>query len=615
MNGILNFKCTFAGLKIAGAICVHMNFQKLNYLDRTIAWIHDKINGKQFLIFSGILVGVSAGLAAVILKLFVHAIRKYVLDGYLLKFDFKYIYLALPLMGISLTVFIAHRFFKGNLSRGTIPILYAIAKKGSILPFQQIYSHIITSGITVGFGGSAGLESPIVSTGAAIGSNYGQRYKLTYKEKTLLLAAGAAGGIAGAFNAPIAGFLFALEVLLVDISITAIIPLLIAAASGTLISKIILQEEILLYFRLIQPFNYHNVPYYIALGLLAGFVSLYHVTIFAKIEHLFSGITSGVKRCLFGGLMLAGLVAVFPSLFGEGYESIKHLAEANPSALFKNSIFENYITNPYLLLLFITVTFLLKAFAVGVTLGSGGNGGNFAPSLFIGAYLGYVFAHLLILLGFDEVPAINLTLVAMAGILSGIFHAPLTAIFLIAEITGGYDLIIPLMIVSATSFVVVRYFHPESMDLKKLKSQGTIVSEDRDMSLLGRIDINVLIEKDFEVIHPDEKLRSIVAHIKHSKRNRFPVVDKKNYLIGVIFVDSIKEEMFNPELYDKIVAKELMVKPTTKIQIEDNIFVVMKKFEESGQWDLPVVQNSRYLGFLSKSLILSMYRNELLATV
>ncbi|MDI1354234.1 MAG: chloride channel protein [bacterium] len=507
------------------------------------------------------------------------------------------------------------RFFKGNLSRGTIPILYAIAKKGSILPFHQIYSHIITSGITVGFGGSAGLESPIVSTGAAIGSNYGQRFKLTYKEKTLLLAAGAAGGIAGAFNAPIAGFLFALEVLLVDISITAIIPLLIAAASGTLISKIILQEDILLYFRLIQPFNYHNVPYYLVLGLLAGFVSLYHVNVFARIEQLFSGINSGIKRCLVGGVLLAILVALFPSLFGEGYDSIKNLAEMHPNALFKNSILENYITNNYLLLIFISVTLLFKAFAVGITLGSGGNGGNFAPSLFVGAYLGYIFAQLLLLLGFEKVPAINLTLVAMAGILSGIFHAPLTAIFLIAEITGGYDLIIPLMIVSSTSFVLVKYFHPQSMEVKKLKLQGTIVSEDRDMSLLGRIDIMHLVEKDFELIHPEEKLRSIVAHIKHSNRSRFPVIDKKHNLIGVIFLDSIKEEMFNPILYDKIIAKELMVKPTTKIQIEDDIFIVMKKFEESGQWDLPVVQNSRYLGFLSKSLILSMYRKELLATV
>lgn len=592
-----------------------MNFERLNYLDRAIHWIHDRLSPKQFLIFSSILVGVSAGVAAVILKLFVHAIRHYVLENYLLTFNFKYIYLLMPLLGIGLTVIITQRFFKGNLFKGTANILVSIAKKGSFLPFNQIYSHIITSGITVGFGGSAGLESPIVSTGSAIGSNFGQRYKLTYKDKTLLLAAGAAGGIAGAFNAPIAGVLFALEVLLVDISITAFIPLLIAAASGTLISKIILQENILLYFRLRQPFDYHNVPYYVVLGLLAGIVSIYYVNFFAAVEHRFSKIGSGLKRTIYGGLALATLIALFPALFGEGYESIKNLAETKPELIFKESIVENYLTNKYTILLFILVTFLLKALAVGITLGSGGNGGNFAPSLFIGAYLGFIFANLLLLMGFDDVPVINITLVAMAGILSGIFHAPLTGIFLIAEITGGYELIIPLMIVSSASFIIVKYFHPESMELKRLKQQGTIISEDRDISLLGRLQISDLIEKDFEIIHPEEKLRKIVEHIKHSNRSKFPVVDKKGNLKGVIHLDSIKEEMFNPDLYDRIMAKELMSKPLLKIQAEDDIFSIMKKFEESGQWELAVVSNSQYIGFLSKSTILSRYRNELLATV
>jgi chloride channel protein, CIC family len=596
-------------------VTINMNLDKINYIDKTIHWIHEKLSGKQFLIFAGVIVGASAGLAAVTLKLFVHVIRKYALDGYLLTFDFKYIYLLMPLLGIGLTIFITNRFFKGNLFRGTIPILYAIAKKGSILPFRQIYSHIVTSGITVGFGGSAGLESPIVSTGAAIGSNFGQRYKLTYKEKTLLLAAGAAGGIAGAFNAPIAGFLFALEVLLVDISITAIIPLLIAAASGTLISTIILKEDILLYFRLIQPFDYHNVPYYIILGLLAGFVALYHSIIFEKVEDYFHNINSGFKRCIYGGLSLAVLLAIFPSLYGEGYESIKSLAEMNPQILFKDSILSPYLSNSYLVLFLVTITFLLKALAVGITLGTGGNGGNFAPSLFTGAYLGFIFANILLLLGFTNVPSINLILVAMAGILSGLFHAPLTAIFLIAEITGGYDLIIPLMIVSSVSFVVVKYFHPESIEVKKLKKQGAIVSADRDLSLLGRINVRQLIERDFETIAPGEKLRKIIEHIKHSNRNRFPVIDKNEQLSGIIYLDSIKEEMFNPDLYDTILAKELMVKPIAKIEIEDDIFMIMKKFDESGQWDLPVVDKGRYLGFLSKSIILSKYRNELLSSL
>ncbi|MBL7972071.1 MAG: chloride channel protein, partial [Prolixibacteraceae bacterium] len=447
------------------------DLKKLNYIERTIIWLHDKIDPRQFLIFSAILVGVSAGLASVILKLFVHFIKQYVLDRYLLLVDFKYVYLFMPLIGIGLTVLIVKHFFRGVLNRGTTNILFSVVKKGSFLPFSQMYSHVITSGLTVGFGGSAGLESPIVSTGSAIGSNFAQHYKLSYKDRTLLLAAGAAGGIAGAFNAPIAGVLFALEVLLIDINITAFIPLLIASAAGTLVSKILLNEQVLLYFDMRQPFDYHNLAYYVLLGFLAGVVSIYHVNLFNKIEELFEKSTSTFKRWLFGSISLAILVAFFPSLFGEGYDSIKNLAQQNPSLIFRDSLLSSILDNKYLMIIMVLVAMLLKALAVGFTLGAGGNGGNFAPSLFVGAYLGFSFSYLLNLLGFNDIPVGNFTLVAMAGILSGAFHAPLTAIFLIAEITGGYELIIPLIIVSSLSFAFVRYFHPESSEIRKLKKR------------------------------------------------------------------------------------------------------------------------------------------------
>lgn len=561
------------------------------------------------------MVGVSAGLAAVILKLFVHLIKKYLLEDLLLKLDFKYIYLLMPLIGIGITILIVNRFLKGKLSRGTSNILYSIAKKGSFLPFQQIYSHIITSAVTVGFGGSAGLESPIVSTGSALGSNYAQRYKLSYKDRTLLLAAGAAGGIAGAFNAPIAGVLFALEVLLVGINITAFIPLLIASASGALLSKIILQENILLYFKLRQPFDYHNVPLYILLGLLTGIVSIYHVNFFEKVEQRFKKIKSAYWRWLLGGISLAIIFSIFPSLFGEGYESIKNLANSQTEFVYKDSLISSFLSNQYLIILFLLLALLLKAFAVGITLGSGGNGGNFAPSLFVGAYVGFVFAYILKLMGFDNIPVGNLTLVAMAGILAGVFHAPLTGIFLIAEITEGYELMIPLMIVSAISYVVVKYFHPESLDIKKLKKRGTVISEDKDISILGKIDVASLIEKDFIEIKPEDSLRSIVEAIKHSKRNTFPVVRADRKLAGVIFLDDIKEQVFNHELYDCTIAKELMNKPVEKIRVRDDIFAIMKKFDESGQWNLPVTDHGLYVGFLSKSSILTKYRNELLTSL
>lgn len=594
---------------------MNLNIKKLNIIQLLVHKIHPRLNEKQFLIFASILVGTSAGVAAVILKYFVHVIRQYILEDYLLHFNFKYLYLLFPLLGIGITILIIRRFFKGDIGGGNVNILHSIAKKGSFLPFHQMYSHIITSGITVGFGGSAGLESPIVSTGAAIGSNFSRINKLNYKERTLLLAAGAAGGIAGAFNSPIAGILFALEVILVDISISAFIPLLIAAASGALVSKIILQEHILLYFRLQQPFNYYNVPLYIILGLMAGFVSLYYVNVFSRVEKRLHKVKSKALKWFVGGISLAVLISVFPSLFGEGYESIKSLAETKPDSLFKQSILGDMISNKWFIFILITLTMLLKAFATGITLGSGGNGGNFAPSLFVGAYLGFTFAFFLELVGVTGIPVSNFTIVAMAGILSGVFHAPLTAIFLIAEITGGYELIIPLMIVSTISFIIVKRFHPDSMDVKRLKEKGTIVSEDKDTSILGRIDIESMIEHDFAVLHPDDKLREVIQQIKHTKRNTFAVVDSDYKLVGLIQLNSIREEMFNSDLYDKVVASEVMEKSSVKIERGEDIFSVMKKFDSSGQWNLPIVDKGYYLGFVSKSNILSKYRNELLLSL
>ncbi|MBN8696693.1 MAG: chloride channel protein [Bacteroidetes bacterium] len=592
-----------------------MAAKKVNFIESGINWIHERTNEKQFLIFSSILVGISVGIAAVILKLFVNTIRTSLVEGYFLKLDFKYLYLILPLIGIGIVILITKYFFKDQLHRGTAAVLLAIAKRSSFIPFHQMYSHVITSGLTIGFGGSAGLESPIVSTGSAIGSNFARTYKLSYKERTLLIAAGAAGGVAGAFNAPIAGVLFALEVILVDISLSAFIPLLIAAASGALISKILLNENNLLFFKLKQPFDYHNVPLYIILGLLAGFVSLYHVKTFDKIETTFQRVQSKWVRLFIAGIGLIMLLAFLPSLYGEGYESIKALSEFKTDGLFKDSILLPYISDKWMLLFFIALAILLKPIATAITLGAGGNGGNFAPSLFVGAYLGFVFSFLLIILGFDDIPISNFTIVAMAGILSGVFHAPLTGIFLIAEITGGYELIIPLMLVSSISFVIVKYFQPESLDLKKLKEKGAIVSENKDKSILGKLQIRSMIETDFSPVHFKATLRDIVEIIKHSKRNIFPVVKKNGKLLGVIYLDHIRQEMFNAELYDRVTAKEVMRKASVTIDIHEDIFSIMKKFEESGQWNLPVVEDGIYIGYLSKSSILDKYRHELLETV
>ncbi|MEK6616183.1 MAG: chloride channel protein, partial [Bacteroidota bacterium] len=437
-----------------------------------INWLHDKLTPRQFLVFSSILVGMTAGLAAVILKTAVHYIHLAITYDYHIKYQYV-LYLVFPTIGILLTVWFVQKHLKGKLGRGTANILHAIAKKSSFLPQDQMYSHIVTSALTVGFGGSAGLESPIVVTGSAIGSNYSKTYHINYKDRTLLLACGAAAGIAAAFNSPIAGVLFALEVLLVDVSISAFIPLIIAAATGGLLSKIILNENILLSFHLKQPFNYHNVPYYIVLGLLAGIVSVYYARTYLKIEGFLKPKKKNIyRKAIIGGLILGILILFFPSLFGEGYDSIKILSDINPEKLFEHSIVANFVSSKWVLVLLIVLAMLFKTIAAAFTIGSGGNGGNFAPSLFVGAYLGFAFATVINLLGISDAPVSNFTIVAMAGILSGVFHAPLTAIFLIAEITGGYELMIPLMIVSAISYMIVKYFEPYSMDTKKLAKKG-----------------------------------------------------------------------------------------------------------------------------------------------
>jgi CIC family chloride channel protein len=501
------------------------------------------------------------------------------------------------------------------LEKGTAEIVHSIIKKSSKIPSRTMYSHLITSGLTVGFGGSMGLESPMVTTGSAIGSNYGRTYDLSYKDRTILLACGAAAGIGAAFNSPIAGVLFAVEVLLTDISAAALIPLIISAACGALLSKIILQEDALLSFSLQEPFNYHNVPYYILLGLLAGFMSLYYARVFTWVDHKVKAVSNTWVRVVVGGFLLFVLLIFFPPLFGEGYESIKSLSVLQPSQLTNVSVLNKLIQNDFQLLIFLGSMMLLKAIAAAITTGSGGNGGSFAPSLFMGAYLGFVFARFINLLGLARIPETNFTLVAMAGILSGVFYAPLTAIFLIAEITGGYELMIPLMIVSALSVTVAKYFEPLSMEGKKLSHMLNLSMEDKDRFLLSRLDLTTLIETNFSKVRPDDTVQTMVDVISTSSRNTFPVVNDENELVGIVHMDSIRNIIFNPEKYGKTTVRDLMTKPAAIIKLNENLHTVLKKFDDTNQWNLPVVEDKKYLGFLSKSSILTKYRSELLKSV
>lgn len=577
--------------------------------NRLIIWLQHRLSPKQFLIFSAILIGLTAGLASVLLKLFVH----FLLTHIAILADNRQVFIAMfPIVGITLCALYVHYLNGNKLGKGIANILHAIAKKSSILPKDQTYSHIITSGLTVGFGGSSGLESPIVTTGASIGSNFGRIYKLSYKERTLLLACGVAAGIAGAFNTPIAGVLFALEVLVVEANITAFIPILISAASGALCSKVILQEDVLLNFTLREPFDYKNTPFYLLLGLLSGFFSYYYARVFLATENYFKRFDSNkVLKVLVGGLGLFVLIWLIPPLFGEGYNSIKLLASFQPEQIFHNSALSFIRFSKPVLYLSLICVVLLKPVATAFTLGGGGNGGNFAPSLFVGAFVGFLFASLITDLGFP-LPISNFTLVAMAGILSGIFHAPLTGIFLIAEVTGGYELIIPLMIVSALSYAVSLYFMPMSIDMQKLVEKEKIVTTNMDSYLLSNIDLGQFVESDFSEVKYEAGLRDLVEHIAVSKRNIFPVVDENAALRGLITVDDIREVMFKQELYDKLTIKELMRRPSYILTEKDDIRSAMKMFDESHLWNIPVVMNGVYKGFISKSTILEKYREVLI---
>lgn len=588
-------------------------FKKYLYkLENIIAWSQNKLTNKQFIFLSSILVGITSAFAVIVLKTFAHKI--FTFATYLanvLKYDF--IKGLFPIVGILLSVLVIKKILGGTIEKGTSQILYAVAKKASIIPKKQMYAQILTSSLTVGLGGSAGLESPIVVTGAAFGSNYAQRYKLGYKDRTLLIGCGVAAGIAAAFNAPIAGVLFAIEVLLVDVSISAFTPIMISAATGALVSKIALDETILLSFKQKEIFDYHNIPYYILLGLITGLLSVYYSRNFQRTEHYFAKLKlSPYNKAFIGASLLALLIFIFPTLFGEGYESIKILS-SDPNSLLDNTLFKDFRNNSWILLLFISVTMLLKAFASGITLGSGGNGGNFAPSLFLGSYIGFCFSKFLNLTGLTNLPVSNFILVGMAGILSGLFHAPLTAIFLIAEITGGYDLMIPLMMVSSISFAVSKRLEPHSIDVKNLARKGNVFTSNKDNNILSTLDTNSIIQTDYFTLSPDENLEKLVDMISHSNQVIFAVVDTDQNMLGIVHFNDIREIIFNSFRVKYTLIKQIMKTTVDIIYPTDSMTIVMSKFEKSKVTYLPVLKNGKYYGFISKATALEAYRTKLKA--
>lgn len=580
-------------------------------LESIIALAQSLMTPKQFIFFSSVLIGISCSLAVIVLKTFAHSVFSFAtyING-ILKLSF--INSILPIVGILLTVFVVKRVLNGSIEKGTSQILYAVAKKASIIPKKQMYAQIVTSSLTVGLGGSAGLESPIVITGAAFGSNFAQNYKLPYKDRTLLIGCGVAAGIAAAFNAPIAGVLFAIEVLLVDVSISAFTPIMISAATGALVSAIVLDETILLSFKKQEAFNYHNIPFYILLGVLTGFIAVYYARNFQKTEHYFSKLKlNSYRKALIGSSLLALLIFIFPTLFGEGYESIKTLSESDPGQLLDNTLFADFRNNQWVLLLFVGCTMMVKVFASGLTIGSGGNGGNFAPSLFLGSYLGYFFSKFISLIGLSKLPISNFTMVGMAGILSGLFHAPLTAIFLIAEITGGYSLMIPLMIVSSISFAISKRFEKYSLDVKGLAKKGHVFTSNKDSNILSTLDIDTIIQTDYLTVHPDENLGKLVDLISHSNQVVFAVVNNEKDLVGIVHFNDIREIIFNTYRVKYTLIRDVMKTPPAIIFTYDSMEIVMSKFEKTKTAFIPVLRNDKYFGFISKSIALEAYRTKL----
>jgi chloride channel protein, CIC family len=578
-----------------------------------VFFLRTKVSRAQYIMIIATVVGLISGLMAVLLKTLVHYMQYGLKEIHVSRFA----YLLFPVAGLVLTVLIIRFFFNGQIERGIAMVLRAIARRSSFIPFRDTYQHAITSSLTVGLGGSAGLEAPIVATGSAIGSNTARISDLNYRERTLLIGCGAAAGISAVFNAPVAGVIFAIEVLLTETIVSYFIPLIISSVIGVLCSKIILQETFLFNFVLREHFDYRNIPGYILLGIMAGFVSLYYAKAFksseTKIHHW--KINPYVKAII-AGLMLMGLFFIFPTLFGEGYDSVALLANGTAEKITDNTILFSSMDKDWSIVLFAGLIVFLKPVAAAITIGGGGNGGNFAPSVFTGSYLGFFLSRLINNTGWIKVPEGNFSLVGMAGVLSGVMYCPLSAIFLIAEITNGYELFIPLMLVSSISFFIVKSYEPFSMETKKLALEGQIFTHKKEQNILTAIRLDEMLQDKYDTISIDKKLRDLVELIKRSEKNIFATHDNKGRFAGIIELNDVKQKLFQPNLFDSISIRTLTKKPRAVLYETEDMFSVMEKFDDTQSWYLPVLNKERkFVGFISKTKVFNKYREILSSQV
>lgn len=588
---------------------VNYPFRKFNFVEILLFYIRERITRIQFLILSGILVGLSAGLAGVLLKVLVHHIQVFINNDVPLT-ERLFVFAIFPLLGIVLTSLIVKYLFKGDEDKELSFVLKDISQNGSKVKSSKMYSQIIQSAVTVGFGGSVGLETPIAVTGAAFGSNYAQRYSLGFKERTLLLASGAAAGIAAAFDAPIAGVMFAFEILLTGLVFTDFIPLVIAAICGSLLSTIILKEDVLFNLQSREVFNYGNTIYFIVLGLLTGLYARYFLLVGQKVHHFFERFKQKILlRAIIGGALLSLLCVIFPPLFGEGYLNIRILHRGDVTHLIEESLFNQMGSSQWVILAFLGLTILMKAFATSITLSSGGNGGNFAPSLVAGGLLGYFFGFALEMMGMPNVPITNLMLVGMAGVMSGALYAPLTAIFLIAETSSGYDLFIPLMIVSVMAYAINRFFSTINPAYKKLADDGEIFTTRQDQNILSHIRLRDCLNTSSLIINTIDSMEEVMVKFRNSDQNTMAVVDAEGKFWGILNRERLRPFLLAKESTADTSVSQLATNPSFIVADTDSVMKITKMFDEADVWQLPMLDSERrFKGFVSRSAILNNYR-------
>ena len=578
---------------------------------RFLLWREKHVKDRTFILFVAFLVGIFGGLAAIVLKVSIHFISTALTSRIHISAG-NYVYILLPAIGVVLSALFVRYIVKDNISHGVTRVLYAISQNKSRLKRHNIWSSVVASSVTIGFGGSVGAEGPIVFTGAAIGSNIGQLFRMSPRTLMILVGCGAAAGIAGIFKAPIAGMLFTLEVLMLDLTAVSVMPLLIASITSATLAYVYTGYDFEFFFIQSEEFYMAKIPYVLLLGVFCGLVSLYFTRAMNMMENFFHRFKNPWNKTLVGCLILSALVFIFPPLYGEGYGSITGLLNGDPSSIVNGSIFYGDRNQVWFIILFIALIILTKAFATSATNGAGGVGGTFAPSLYVGCMAGFLFAYVANLIGFDTALSTkNFALIGMAGVMSGVMHAPLMAIFLTAELTGGYDLFLPLLIVSTISYGTIKIFEPYSIYTMRLAKRGELLTHEKDKAVLTLLKMDSVIERDFLEVKPDMSLKQMVDTIAKSNRNLFPVVDDSGRLLGVVLLDDIRNIMFRPDLYRKMYVNKFMAIPPAKIEVGESMDKVMKIFDDTGAWNLPVVENGRYIGFVSKSKIFNSYRRVL----